>query len=318
MKNTICLFFFLFTSFSLIGQESISGYTYDKETNEILSGTHIRIDNSSAFTTSNEDGFFTLDIDKRASYELIISYVGFQTEHLVLNQIPATELKILLSSNNIITEEILVSAVRATHETGATFLNIGKDLLEEHSFGQDIPALIKHTPSIVSSSDAGGGVGYTSFRIRGSDPTRVNMTINGIPYNDSESQGLFFVDLPDFSSSIENIQIQRGIGTSTNGAGAFGASININTDNQSTNAYAKTSHSYGSFNTRKHNLQIGTGLINGTLSLDARASLVKSDGYIDRASSDLYSLFISSGYSKKNHLLKAIAFTGKELSLIHI
>ena len=147
--------------------------------------------------------------------------------------------------------------------------------------GQDIPFLLNQTPSVVINSDAGNGVGYTGIRIRGSDATRINVTLNGIPYNDAESQGTYFVDLPDFSSSINSIQIQRGVGTSTNGSGAFGATINMSTNEFNENAYAESNNSYGSFNTWKNTIKLGSGLINDHFTIDARLSRISSDGYVE-------------------------------------
>ena len=174
--------------------------------------------------------------------------------------------------------------------------------------------MLSTTPSVVTTSVAGAGVGYTSFRVRGSDATRINVTINGIPLNDSESQGVWWVNMPDFASSIENIQIQRGVGSSTNGASAFGATINLKTDGLNSKAYAVTNNTIGSFNTLKNNVEFGTGLINGKFAVDGRLSKISSDGYIDRATSDLKSFYISGGYYGTDEVLKAIVFSGKEIT----
>ena len=209
-------------------------------------------------------------------------------------------------------DEVNVNALRASEKTPMTFTNISKDAIEEQNLGQDLPYLLSTTPSLVTTSDAGAGVGYTGFRVRGSDPTRINVTINGIPLNDSESQGVWWVNMPDFSSSIDNIQIQRGVGSSTNGASAFGATINLKTDGLNSKAYASTNNTIGSFNTLKNNIKFGTGLINSKFTIDGRLSKISSDGYIDRASSELKSFYLSAGYYGTDEVLKAIIFSGKE------
>ena len=209
-------------------------------------------------------------------------------------------------------DEVNVNALRASEKTPMTFTNMTKEAIEEQNLGQDLPYLLSTTPSVVTTSDAGAGVGYTGFRVRGSDATRINVTINGIPLNDSESQGVWWVNMPDFASSIENIQIQRGVGSSTNGASAFGATLNLKTDGLNSKAYAVTNNTIGSFNTLKNNVEFGTGLINGKFAVDGILSKISSDGYIDRATSDLKSFYLSGGYYGTDEVLKAIVFSGKE------
>tara|TARA_R110002072_G_scaffold151503_6_gene300943 strand:+ start:36842 stop:39088 length:2247 start_codon:yes stop_codon:yes gene_type:complete len=211
-------------------------------------------------------------------------------------------------------DEVLVRSVRVDADSPITHSNLDKEELEKRNLGQDIPILLNYLPSVVSTSDAGAGVGYTYIRVRGSDASRVNVTLNGIPFNDSESQGSFWVNLPDFASSIENLQLQRGVGTSTNGSGAFGASLNLLTDAISEEAYAEISNSYGSFNTRRHNLKFSTGLLNEKIEFAGRLSAIASDGYIDRASSDLKSYFLQGSYVDDNTLIKAISFGGHEVT----
>ena len=209
-------------------------------------------------------------------------------------------------------DEVNVNALRASEKTPMTFTDITEKAIEKQNLGQDLPYLLSTTPSVVTTSDAGAGIGYTGFRVRGSDATRINVTINGIPLNDSESQGVWWVNMPDFASSIENIQIQRGVGSSTNGASAFGATINLKTDGLNSKAYAVTNNTIGSFNTLKNNVEFGTGLINGKFVVDGRLSKISSDGYIDRATSDLKSFYLSGGYYGSDEVLKAIVFSGKE------
>ena len=209
-------------------------------------------------------------------------------------------------------DEVVVQSVRANKKTPVTFSNLSKEEFASRNLGQDIPILMNFLPSVVTTSDAGNGFGYTGIRVRGSDATRVNVTINGIPYNDSESHGTFWVNMPDFASSVENLQLQRGVGTSTNGAGAFGASLNMLTDSFSKKANGEISNSFGSFNSRKHTVKFSTGLLNNHFELAGRVSKIYSDGYIDRAFSDLKSYFLQATYVNKSTLIKALVFGGTE------
>ena len=211
-----------------------------------------------------------------------------------------------------ILDEVLVQAVRANNKTPMAFSNLNKKDLAKRNLGQDIPVLMNFMPSVVTTTDAGNGVGYTGIRVRGSDGTRINVTIYGIPYNDAESHGSFWVNMPDFVSSVENLQLQRGVGTSTNGSGAFGASLNLLTDAYAYEANGEISNSFGSFNTRKHTAKFSTGLINNTFELTGRLSNLYSDGYIDRASSKLNSYFLQGTFINEGTLIKALVFGGKE------
>jgi iron complex outermembrane receptor protein len=197
-------------------------------------------------------------------------------------------------------------------KTPVSFSNLSKKEIQNRNLGQDIPILMNYMPSVVTTSDAGNGVGYTGIRVRGTDATRVNVTINGIPYNDSESHGTFWVNMPDFASSLQSVQLQRGVGTSTNGSGAFGASLNMLTDSYSEKASGEISNSFGSFNTRKHTVKFSTGLLNDHFEIAGRVSTLNSDGYIDRASSDLKSYFLQGTYVGNTTLIKALAFGGNE------
>jgi iron complex outermembrane receptor protein len=213
-----------------------------------------------------------------------------------------------------ILDEVFVSAIRVTNRTPVTFSNLTKEDIKPRNLGQDIPVLMNFLPSVVTTSDAGAGIGYTAIRVRGSDATRVNVTINGIPYNDAESQGTFWVNMPDFASSTESLQLQRGVGTSTNGAGAFGASLNVLTDGFAEDAYAQVSPSVGSFNTLRNNLKFSTGILNEQLEISGRLSRIDSDGYVDRASSKLESYFLQGAYKDDNTLIKALLFGGHEIT----
>ena len=211
-----------------------------------------------------------------------------------------------------ILSEVNVNALRAGEKTPVAFTNISKTEIEKGNLGQDLPYIISLTPSVVTTSDAGAGIGYTGFRIRGSDPTRINVTVNGIPLNDSESQGVWWVNMPDFTSSVENIQIQRGVGTSTNGASAFGASVNLQTDGVSKKPYFLTNNTFGSYATLKNNIEFGTGLLDNKVTFDGRLSKIRSDGYIDRATSNLQSMYLQGTYFGESAVIKALMFTGYE------
>ncbi len=296
--------------FALFAQINLQGSVTDNETRKPLIGATVSITGTYLSTKTNENGKFYFKGIKESSLTISITYVGYQPIQKLINT--SENLDFSLKKSTLLAEEVIVSATRAGINAATTFKNISKEDLQKNNFGQDLPFLLNQTPSVVVTSDAGAGVGYTGIRIRGSDPTRVNVTINGIPLNDSESQGTFWVNMPDFVSSVENIQIQRGVGTSTNGAGAFGGSLNIQTDASADSAFAEVNNSGGSFGTIKNTLKVGSGLINGKWSFEGRLSRIKSDGFIDRAQSDLKSFFASGSYYGKNSLLKVNVFSGRE------
>jgi len=209
-------------------------------------------------------------------------------------------------------DEVVVQSIRVKYSAPFSHSNISKEELSSKNLGQDLPILLSFLPSVVTTSDAGAGVGYTGIRIRGVSAQSTNITINGIPFNDPESHGTYWVNLPDFTSSIESLQVQRGVGTSTNGSGAFGASINILTDAISENPYAEISNSAGSYNTTKHTVKFGTGKLNKVFELSGRLSKIDSDGYIDRAFSDLKSYLLQGSYAQGNTFIKALVFGGHE------
>ena len=239
---------------------------------------------------------------------------AFLALFLLSNLINAQESQQQDSTKVELLDEVLVKAVRVNADSPITHSNIKKEDLETRNLGQDLPILLNLLPSVVTTSDAGAGVGYTGIRVRGVSAQSTNITVNGIPYNDAESLGTYWVDLPDFASSVESLQLQRGVGTSTNGSGAFGASINILTDAVSEKASAELSNAFGSFNTRKHNVKFSTGLLNDHFELSGRLSQIKSDGYIDRATSDLKSYFLQGAYKDDNTLIKALVFGGAEVT----
>ena len=208
-------------------------------------------------------------------------------------------------------KEVTVSSVRAKDKNPITYTNLSKEEIAPRNLGQDVPVLLQYLPSVISTTDAGNGVGYTYMRVRGADGSRINVTLNGVPFNDSESQGTFFVNLPDFASSLESVQLQRGVGTSTNGAGAFGASLNMQTKSFQEKAYAEVSNSVGSFATRKHTIAFGTGLHNN-FEMNARISNIASDGFIERATSNMFGYFFNTNYITEQSQVKFLAFGGKE------
>jgi len=293
-----------------LAQFKISGKVTDQANNQPLAGASIKVGTISVQT--NAGGDFTAEGLSAGTYSLKISFLGFRTYTSSFNLNEDKVFNVQLQPSRMIADEVIVKATRAGDNTPTTFRNVGAEELQKNNLGQDLPYLLNQTPSVVVSSDAGNGVGYTGIRIRGSDPTRVNVTINGIPYNDPESQGTFWVNMPDFASSVDNIQIQRGVGTSTNGAGAFGGSLNVQTTTLRDSAYAELNNSAGSFSTMKNTVLVGTGLINGKFSFDGRLSKVSSDGYIDRGASNLKSYFLSGSYYGKSDLLRVNVFSGTE------
>ena len=218
------------------------------------------------------------------------------------------------SLSTITLEEVQLTGIRAKNNTPVTFTNVTQKDIASRNLGQDIPILLNYLPAVVTTSDAGGGIGYTGIRVRGSDATRVNVTLNGIPYNDAESQGTFWVNLPDFASSVEQIQLQRGVGTSTNGSAAFGASLNVETVGAQQKAFTSLASSIGSFNTLKNTFQFSTGILNNNFSFSGRLSKINSDGYIDRAASNLDAYFFQAAFQDDNTLIKALIFGGHEIT----
>ena len=310
MKKNL-LFLFLFVSLITKAQERLLSGKIVNQSNEPLSGASIIVKGLNKGVATDVEGNFKLRLTEGA-YTLQISFIGYQSKEQEINLITDDSILIILSSNEFILDEVLVSAVRANSNTPVTFTNFDKKEIAKRNLGQDIPILLNYLPSVISSSDAGAGVGYTYLNVRGSNSERINVTINGIPYNDAESHGTFWVNLGDFASSTENLQLQRGVGTSTNGSGAFGASLNILTDAMADKAGGETSNSFGSFNTRKHTVKFTTGRINENFELSGRLSNISSEGYVDRAFADLKSYFLQAAYSDSNRLIKAITFGGNE------
>ncbi len=296
----------------LFAQLSIKGHITDQATNESLPGAHIVINETYKIAVSDLQGNFSLNNVKKGSYTIKVSYLGFEDHIQELDLDKNIEIKISMTTATIMENEVVITSTRASDRTGTTFENISKAELKKADIGKDLPYILNLTPSVVSSSDAGAGVGYTSIRIRGTDISRINVTLNGIPMNDPESHGVWWVNMPDLTASLNSIQIQRGVGTSSNGAAAFGASINMLSAALEQKPIAEISTSYGSYNTQRYRMSASTGLIDGKWSFDTRLSKIYSDGYVDRASSDLKSFFVSGAYYGENSILRFNVFSGKE------
>ncbi|MDD7915756.1 TonB-dependent receptor [Polaribacter ponticola] len=281
------------------------------ENNESLPGATVLVKENNTGTSTNFDGLFSVNLSK-GNYTIQVSFLGYKTVSKEISVSKNKEIEFTLFPNATLLDEVLVAAVRVKADAPVTHSNLTKKEIAKRNLGQDIPVLMNYLPNVISSSDAGAGIGYTYIRVRGSDASRVNVTLNGIPFNDSESQGSFWVNLGDFASSTQSLQLQRGVGTSTNGSGAFGASLNILTDAISEDAGGEISNSFGSYNTRKHTVKFTTGKVNDHFELAGRVSKIYSDGYVDRAFSDLKSYFLQGSYSDENTLIKAIVFGGKE------
>lgn len=291
-----------------VAQQKVTIKVVD-ETSSALKNATVRVGNLTKHT--NQNGIVEFSLESLNAQHLSIKHLGYKEFNSTITS-GKTNYNIQLEVNTIQSDAVFVYATRARENSATTFKNINKEEIKKNNLGQDIPYLLDQTPGVIIGSDAGAGIGYTSMTIRGSDNQRINVTLNGIPLNDAESMGSFFVNLPDFASSTESIQIQRGIGTSTNGAGAFGASLNIQTDALETKPYAELNNSFGSYNSWKNTIKAGTGLINNKFAFNTRLSRISSNGYVERATSDLKSLYIDGGLYTDKHILKATVFTGKE------
>ncbi len=305
----------LFVAWNSHAQSQITGKITDNNGNALIGAT-VQLTESKQGAATDIDGNFSIDNVLAGDYTLFVSYVGYQaaTKKVSVHGDQKNSINLNLAEAPVAFDQIIVRSTRAAEKSPITFTNLEKEDIELNNLGQDIPYLLKWTPSTVINSDAGTGIGYTGLRIRGIDPSRINVTLNGVPLNDSESQGVFWVNLPDFASSTDNIQIQRGVGTSTNGPAAFGASLNLNTSVVNREAYGKIRTTIGSFNTRKANITFGTGLIGGKFTLDGRLSKIDSDGYIDRASVDLSSYYLSGAYVGRKSSLRFNIFSGHEIT----
>ncbi len=315
MKKLLGTLIVIFASITLFAQSPtgnyLSGTVKNIQTGLPIPGAVVWYGSNSAIT--NQLGQFILSIKASKKYELLINAIGYQSQQKSIDtQLPNKQIAILLTAATNELQPLEVTAVRAAETAPFAKTNINKEQLKKSNLGMDIPMLLNQVPSVVVNSDAGNGVGYTGIRIRGSDATRINVTLNGIPYNDAESMGTFFVNMPDFTSSVNSIQVQRGVGTSSNGPAAFGASIHLSTNDIHEKAYLELNNSIGSFGTLKNTIQGGTGLIGKYITIDGRVSRIVSDGYIDRAKSNLQSFYFSTLYRKNKSSLRLNIFSGKE------
>ena len=315
MKKLLGTLIVTFISITLFAQSNpgnpLSGTVKDLKTGLPISGAVVWYGSNSAIT--NELGQFKFSTNTSKKSELLINALGYQSQQKsIATLLPNQQIEILLSPTPNELQPLEVTSVRAAETAPFAKTNISKEQLKKSNLGMDIPMLLNQVPSVVVNADAGNGVGYTGIRIRGSDATRINVTLNGIPYNDAESMGTFFVNMPDFTSSVNSIQVQRGVGTSSNGPAAFGASIHLSTNEIHEKAYLDINNSAGSFGTLKNTLQGGTGLIGKYVTMDGRISRIVSDGYIDRASSNLQSFYFSTQFRKNKSSLRLNIFSGKE------
>lgn len=304
--RTILLLFITFTS---IAQNNFVGRVTDSSGDPIV-GANILIEESNLITYTDEKGKFYLN-SNTTNIDIQVSHVGYLTKEIKFSN-PNQEINIVLDDGIILKDEIKVISTRAKYNSPFAFTNISKSFIEKNNSGKDIPFLINSTPSTYSTSDAGNGIGYTGVRIRGSDATRINVTINGIPYNDSESHGVFWVNVSDLASSTNSIQVQRGVGSSTNGGGAFGGTVSIKTGKASEDFKLKYSSSAGSYKSFKNTLELNSGLIKNKINMNLRLSKINSDGYVDRATSDLKSYYASASYYSDKTSIDLINFSGKE------
>lgn len=286
--------------------------TLQNENGEALIGASVFLQESQFATITDDTGFFELQSIPRDTYDFKITFLGYKsyTESIVVDG--DIKMDIVLDGVVFNLDKIEILANELDQNSPFVYSEMGKEEISFENLGQDLPFLLEQTPSVVVTSDAGAGIGYTGMRVRGSDPTRVNVTINGVPLNDSESHGLFWVNLPDFASSVDKVQIQRGVGPSTNGAGAFGATVSLNSNYIYQNPYIHISGSYGSFNSQKISASFGTGLIADKYNIEGRYSRIVSDGYIDRASSNLNSFYFSASKVEENKSIRFNVFSGKE------
>ncbi|WP_445664517.1 TonB-dependent receptor [Fodinibius sp. AD559] len=310
LKSTTLLCFIILCSSSLFAQ-TITGTVTDAQSGEPLAGANIVQVGTSNGISAESGGQFSLDLIDDEAQKISVSFVGYKTQTVDIIE-EGSSVDIALVPKTIMSNEVFVRALRVDEASPMAYENISRDEIERQNLGQDMPYMISSTPSVTTTSDAGAGIGYTGLRIRGVDQGRINVTVNGIPINDAESHGVFWVNMPDLASSVENIQIQRGVGTSTQGAAAFGATMNIQTSQMRPDAYGEVNTAVGSFNTRKANVMLGSGLMENGWQFEGRLSKIESDGYIDRASSDLKSFYLSGAKHGENSLLRVDVFSGKE------
>ncbi len=295
-------------------QIQLNGKVVETAEGSPLPAAVVRLNEGLYATTTDQQGNFHFNVRKKGNYTLTVSYLGYREHRQQIDLQQTVTVTVRMETMSYLSDEVVINGSRVPVNAPATISRLNKEDIITRNHGRDLPYVMANIPSAVVTSDAGTGIGYTGIRIRGTDMTRINVTINGIPYNDPESHEVYWVDLPDIASSVDNIEIQRGVGTSSNGAAAFGASINIQTRKAQTEPYAEFQQAAGSYATYRSSLNAGTGLINRKFTFDTRLSLIQSDGYIDRATTDLRSFFASATYFGKKQLMKANVFSGKEIT----
>ena len=300
-------------SIQVMGQNRLSGRVVN-ESGELLMSASVFLHGTEYAAVTDEDGEFVIENIKSNEYQLRCTYIGYKSYKEYIDIDESFEIEIVMEGSPFQVSEIEIVAAALEEDSPYAYAEYNREQIELKDLGQDLPYLLEHTPSMVVTSDAGAGIGYTYMRLRGTDPTGINVTINGVPLNDSESHGVFWVNMPDFANSVDEIQVQRGAGPSTNGAGAFGGSIGLNTNKINQNPEITFKGSYGSFNTQKLSAEMSTGLINNRFTLDGRYSIIKSDGYIDRARADLQSYFFSAAEIGENHSIRLNVISGKEIT----
>jgi len=291
--------------------QTMRGAVYDAETGDPLQGANIVQLGTRNGVVTNLNGQFSINLIEEGDRKIRITYVGYASREVNTDNADLP-LEINLSPRVFKTNEIFIEALRVDESVPVASETLGRAEIEQKNLGQDVPYLLSSFTSVTTTSDAGAGIGYTGIRIRGVDPARINVTINGIPVNDAESHGVFWVNLPDLATSVENIQVQRGVGTSTNGAAAFGGSVNLQTSEMRSDPFGEINVGGGSFNTRRFNVQFGSGLMDNGWQVQGRLSKIDTDGFVDRAFSDLQSFYLSASHSGERSLLRADVFSGRE------
>jgi len=318
MRKTLLLLIALFLSTALFSytedtKYKVSGKVLD-QVGKVLSGATVLIQGTYLGAYTDIDGSFSFPSVVEGTYTLRVSYMGYESYEETIKVDSDLELEVSLNISTIVSDEILVRGIKASETTPVAFSELDREYIKKINTGQDLPYLLSLVPSLVETSESGSGIGYTGLRIRGTDASRINVTLDGIPLNDPESQQVFWVNTPDLVGSVSEIQVQRGVGTSTNGAGAFGGSINLTTENPSDDPYAMISTTIGSYNTYKASAKLGTGYLRDRLKLDMRFSGIRSDGYVDRASSDHRSFAVSGLYRLESSMIKANFIHGEEIT----
>ncbi len=311
MKSIWIAVLLVVSASSAFSQFELTG-TVKNDAGQALIGANVYIEQTFQGAITDINGNFTISNLPGGTYVVKASYMGYETGLESIDLQGNLSLSFGLIRSTLMAEEVIVIATRAGNNSAVAHTNVSGEEITDRNLGKDIPILLKLTPSMVTTSDAGNGIGYTNFRVRGTDMNRINVTVNGIPLNDSESHGVWWVNMPDFAASVDNVQIQRGVGTSTNGGAAFGATMNFQTFTMNPEPYGTFNTAYGSFNTWRNSLSAGTGMLKDKFTLDMRLSMINSDGYIDRAFADLRSFFVSGAYYGENSLLKVNVFSGKE------